>query len=133
MGYFRTWARKVPLLGQPTRPDGQLSSGFVVRNILPFFGSTPAESTVKRCALAYAPKIRIDTYSFTAYLTSRSSPELLVRTEAVCASTCLWQMTRLSCVKRSGRSYPTEKIFRSSVKLRHFMKRLRRLRNRILT
>src|SRR5258707_13390017 len=91
VGFLPDWvfqnyvAHGVP--SRPTNPtDGQHAlQRFRRRNILTFFCSTPAESAVKRCTLAYAPKIRVDTYSFTAYLTFKSSPGLLVRTEALCA------------------------------------------------
>jgi hypothetical protein len=46
--------RTVSLLGQPTRPDGQHAlQRFRYKDSLTFFCSTPAESAVKRCALAY--------------------------------------------------------------------------------
>src|SRR5260370_40693203 len=54
IGYFRIMSRTVSLLGQPTRPDGQHAlQRFRCKNSLTFSRPTPAESTVKRCALAY--------------------------------------------------------------------------------
>src|SRR6266566_3909581 len=47
-------SRTVSLLGQPTRPDGQHAlQRFRCKNSLTFSCSTPAESAVKSCALAY--------------------------------------------------------------------------------
>src|SRR6266404_7913037 len=47
-------SRTVSLLGQPTRPDGQHAlQRFRCKHSLTFFCLTPAESAVKRCALAY--------------------------------------------------------------------------------
>src|SRR5260370_5279014 len=64
--------------GVPSRPTNPARwatlQRFRRKNILTFFCSTPAESAIKERALAYAPKIRVDTYSFTANLRSKSSP-----------------------------------------------------------
>src|SRR5437016_5954515 len=61
IGYFRTKSRTVSLLGQPTRPDGQHAlQRFRCKNSLTFSCSTPAESAVKGCALAYVLKIETD-------------------------------------------------------------------------
>ena len=111
IGYFRTTSRTVSLLGQPNRPNGKHAfRRFRRKNILTFFCSSPAKSAVKRCALVYAPKIRVDTYSFTAYRTSKSSPGLLVRTEALCTSGCFWQMTQLLCGTRHDLATNREQV-----------------------
>ncbi len=47
-----------------------VSLGPVVKNSLTFSCSTPAESAVKGCALAYALKIRVDSQSPNAYLSN---------------------------------------------------------------
>src|SRR5437870_3085246 len=95
-------AHGVPSRPTNPRPMGNTLQRFRCKNSLTFSCSTPAESAVKGCALAYALKMRVDSQSPNAYLTPKSRPRLLVRTEVVCASGCSWRKTQKSCAAQSA-------------------------------
>src|SRR5229473_428493 len=75
-------SRTVSLLGQPTQPDGQHAlQRFRCKNSLTFSPPTPAESAVKRCALAYRSSDYV-TYPIDPKTVARNTAPYILNTYA---------------------------------------------------